>query len=196
MIIDLLEYFDIGNGNIKEKSVFNFCLEKYSKSSGSEHWTIVQPQVISRICDILFNKHIMEITKADSPLGIHNNYLYNIRDKEKWEQLKNQHRILFNSIVYGFEYIYYLYKSIVVPIELKYVDGTSSLGTAFSIYNGIATAKHCLENAKTISIKGYKGDELNGKKIYISNNPKIDLAFIDIEKETTINPFPEEGAIL
>jgi len=66
----------------------------------------------------------------------------------------------------------------VIPIIYYAKDDNISVGTAFKIENGIVTAKHCLENAKNIAIKGFSRNELNGKEIIISENSDIDVAYI------------------
>lgn len=52
------------------------------------------------------------------------------------------------------------------------------MGTCFRIFNGIATAKHCLTDGKPVAIRGYSKERLQRCSVYISKNPGIDLAFI------------------
>lgn len=52
------------------------------------------------------------------------------------------------------------------------------MGSCFRIFNGIATAKHCLMDGKPVAIRGYSKEQLQKCPVYMSKNPDIDLAFI------------------
>lgn len=82
-------------------------------------------------------------------------------------------------MVYGFDYIYEMYKDLVVPFVWEKADGSYSAGTGFKFLNGIVTAKHCVTGPKNLSIKGFKSSDLEGKNVYISDNDGVDIAFIE-----------------
>ena len=85
------------------------------------------------------------------------------------------HRL--NSLVYGFEYIYTHYKERTIPVVVR-IGEDDSMGSCFRIFDGIATAKHCLTDGKPIAIRGYSKERLQRFTVYVSKNPEIDLAFI------------------
>src|SRR5690606_24333414 len=58
-----------------------------------------------------------------------------------------------------------------------------SIGSSVLFRGGIITAKHCIENAIQISIKGISPDKLKTAKFYILNKLKMDLIYIKFEEE-------------
>lgn len=48
----------------------------------------------------------------------------------------------------------------------------------------------------TLSIRGYNADELAGAKIYVSDNPGLDIAFIDIGRYEEPQLFSDDGEVL
>lgn len=195
LIIDILNYFSLENGKQNEKSVFNFINKNYSDND-SNHSPKVQPQIIDRICTILCNYQKMSPIKTGSLMGMQNNYGVAVHDKVIWQNDRKRLINYYNSLVYGLEYVYQHYKDKVVPIVRKEINGDESIGTGFKLFDGIATARHCLENAKSISIKGFTADELNRKPIYISNNQNLDLAFISISKQCNPDVYIEDAEIM
>jgi hypothetical protein len=83
----------------------------------------------------------------------------------------------FNSIVYGFEYIYRHYRDKVLPIVAE-KNGDKSMGTVFRSLNGLVTARHCIEGHDSYMIKGYTAQQLQSAPILVSENPAIDIAYI------------------
>ena len=193
VIIKIMEYFDISNNvpdTISEKSVFKFC--QYYMQDGK--W-LYEPQIISLICKRLHALNYLTRQNQRDDTGIRDNYLFVqqkpgiLGNKEKWQYF-------FNSNVYGFTYIYELFKEIVVPLVWKKESGDYSVGTGFKYENGIVTAKHCIEDVNNLSIKGYKAEELEGKKIYISSNDGVDIAFIETGKTDHPHFFNEDGQVM
>lgn len=176
IVIEILEYFDISNSsdrNISRKSVLHFC-EQHKTAEGY----IYQPIIVNRICKRLCEKGILESISNQGALGFSDNYLFVIKDRTIFQKNREQFKNHFNCIVYGFDYIYELYRELVVPIVWDKGGGEYSAGTGFKFLGGIATAKHCLKDAANIQIKGYKASDLVGKPIYVSDNKLIDLAYI------------------
>jgi serine protease Do len=195
LVMELLEYFNLRNEDPKLKSVFEFCkMHSIPHKDGSSGFTFtVDPGIVNKICKILCNNGIMSCVMTDGLWGAGDNYIVNFQEIEyDRKKLYNY----FNSLIYGFTYIYRVYRQIVVPIVYEYINGDLSIGTGFKLYNGIVTAKHCLEGAKSISIKSYSKEELTNKSIFISKNQDIDIAFIDINKNEDINVFIEDGLIM
>lgn len=197
LIVEIMEYFQLGTGEVKTKSVLGFCEGKaIPTNDGQGQEFVIQPSVVVKICEKLCESGVLSSVKKDGTLGLGNNYIF-VNNIDLWRERRNSFSIYYNSKVYGFDYIYRIYKDAVIPIVYKSNQGDYSIGTGFKIHGGIATAKHCLEGASCISIKGYKKEELNSKKIYISQNPEIDIAFIDIVcKDPNLTSFTEDGSIM
>ena len=194
LIMDIIEYFDISYG-IKDRSVLKFCEDTGISVKGGVNY-IYQPAIINKICQKLCDKNEMSVIRTDGNLGFNNSYGFFIHDREQWNSNREQIQVYFNSLVYGFRYIYNLYKDIVIPLVWEKENGDYSLGTGFKLCGGIVTAKHCIEDPQTLAIKGYSVDELSQSKIYVSENPYIDIAFINVGKKEKINVHTADGEVL
>ena len=159
LIIDILEYFSLTT-DVNKKSVYDFCMQGNQISK-------YEPHIINIICKKLCNKGILGLIRQDNALGLKNNYLFIIKNKDFWRNNRDKLRIYYSSIVYGFEYIYDLYKDKVVPIVTKKTNGDYSVGTGFWLYGGIVTAKHCLSDVENLSIKGVSAKELRESRIFV-----------------------------
>lgn len=194
IVIEILEYFDFTNkiaGAASKRSVSKFC--ELHKSGGE---IIYQPRIVSRICEVLCENGKLDRVMTGSCLGLNDNYTCNIKDLSYFSKNKNNLRDILNLTVYGIEFVYEKFKECVIPIVWDRGNGEYSAGTAFKFLDGIVTAKHCLEDAENIQIKGYKAEELEGKSVYISDNEGVDLAFIHTgTKGNSINYYGE-GEIL
>ena len=58
----------------------------------------------------------MDIVRSGGFLDLDSNYVVIFKDKALFESQRNQLSFYFNSVVYGFEYIYRIYKDLVVPL--------------------------------------------------------------------------------
>lgn len=174
LVLDILEYFDLSNGRIKDKSVMDFCIQHFS--NGQPQY---QPTIVNRICKRLCDCSQLECVCVKGLNGLESNYIINISNRELFKSERDRLKYYYNSMVYGFDYIYNLYGSIVVPLVWEKENGDYSAGTGFKFLNGIVTAKHCIEDVKNLQIKGYKADDLQDKPIYISDNDGVDIAFIE-----------------
>ena len=134
--------------------------------------------------------------RTGSGLGFDDNYGFVIRDKQEWEQNYSKYRHYYNSLVYGFEYIYCFYKELVIPLVWEKENGDYSAGTGFKFYGGIVTARHCIEDPKHLSIKGFSAAELRKSQILVSDNPNLDIAFINVDRPDDLEVFIEDGTIL
>lgn len=194
IVIEILEYFEISNNvpdNLKEKSVLKFCI-----LHKNEKGLVYQPGIVNRICKKLCNCGRMECIKQSNGLGLDNNYVFILKDKELLKRERQRLKVLYNSIVYGFDYIYDLYKDLVIPLVWEKPDGGYSAGTGFKYSNGIVTAKHCICDVTNLQIKGYRAEELSNCHIYISDDNNVDLAFIETGRvdHTPINI--DEGEVM
>lgn len=198
LIISILDYFEIsGKKAIGNKSVLDFCEQyKIEDENGHGHSYKFQPQIVDRICKKLCECGQMSCIKNDGGLGLNNNYIYFYYKKEFFYENKERLRYYFNSMVYGFEYIYQMYKNIVIPLVWIKSNGDYAAGTGFKFGGGIVTAKHCIEDVDNLQIKGYTAEELKAAKIYVSDNPGLDLAFIDTQRLEEPQLFYEEGKVM
>lgn len=195
LIIQILEYFDITNTSnvpIEKRTVIDFC-EQNKKQDGKY---LYEPHIIDRICKRLCEKNVLICLKNNDGFGVANGYLYPPTDKDFIYSQKNISKYIFNAIVYGFEYIYRTYKESVVPLVWEKPNGDYSAGTGFAYLDGIVTAKHCVTDVTNLKIKGYTANELKDAKIYISDNPGLDLAFIETKRIQEPQLLWDDGEIL
>ncbi len=194
VIIEILEYFEITNresGNIKDRSILKFC-----ERGISEGGVIYQPQIISRICKRLCDCGQMECLQSQGGIGLNDNYLFILNRKDFFNGNKEKFQHYYNSMVYGFEYIYNTYKNLVIPVVCDQGNGDYAMGTGFKFANGIVTAKHCVTDVKNLQIKGYRASELEGKPIYISDMDGVDIAFIETGRYENPQVFTDVGEVM
>jgi serine protease Do len=183
MPIELCRFFKMESreSRLIPKTVFEFCSyykEKYQTAD------FPQPRVIAAICDSLVNSGVLSIMHRAGADGTNNQYLHVTGVDHITDQLS---LYLLNKrigyIIYGFKAIYEDYKRYVHPVE--YISNTNqpSLGTCFSYKGGILTAKHCIEHAKRIAIRGIKGETLGQCKFKLHQNSKMDLVYIKFPVE-------------
>lgn len=172
LVLRILEFFSL-KGAEKEKELWEFC-SQYEVPKGEQK---LQPRIISRICDRFCDMGKMVCVRRQGAMGLHNAYYSKPLDESLLAQYRDVFQHQFNSRIYGFEYIYRHYKSRTIPIIVNTVDG-ASMGSCFRIYQGIATAKHCLTDGSPVAIRGYKKEQLAKCPVYVSRNSEIDLAFI------------------
>lgn len=195
MINNILEYFDISNNTptaIKDKSVLDFC-SKFRDEDGS---LPIQPTIVNRICKRLCECSQLECIRSSGGLGLYDNYLFILKKPEYYHQNKERLKYYYNCMVYGFDYIYEMYKDLVLPLVWEKPDGDYEAGTAFKYIDGIVTAKHCLTNVSNVQIKGYTAEELEGKPVYISENDGVDLAFIETGRMEEPILFADDGEVM
>lgn len=172
LVARLIEFFK--NNSKGEKNVVDFC-DSYQLSEGEDK---IQPMIIGRICDRLWERSILYCITSGLGLRTKDSFSSLGIDQALYNRFPNlvNHRL--NSLVYGFEYIYEHYKKRTLPVIVKTEKGDDAMGSCFRIYDGIATAKHCLTDGEMISIRGYSKEQLSKCKVYVSKNENIDLAFI------------------
>ena len=195
LVLDVVTYFHISNEGpgkeIGQKNVMDFCdrIKRKNKT--------VNPQIVARICEILCQKDWFTKLRGGTPFGLENNYLLNLRDDNVIFEDRARWTVVFNSIVYGFEYVFHAYKDVVIPLISITKEGDYSIGTGFKYAGGIITAKHCIVDSAHLAIKGYTGMELSKCKILVSTkNPDLDVAFICMEPNAVPDLFFDEGKIL
>lgn len=180
LVLSIVEYFSISKGDINNKSVGDFVNNQYT----SNGIILLQPEIVGKICDRLCDARCMSSLKRGTQFNFTNNYCCTFHDDGKYP--RTYYIEVFNSIVYGFEYIYRLYKPRVLPL-LAFIGEDQSMGSCFRLMNGVVTAKHCLTDGTKIAIKGYSCNELSKCRVLVSSNENIDLAFIETKEDVLLN---------
>lgn len=184
------------NGIIIHRTLMEFCefyKEKYDTNE------LPQPRIVGRVCDILVENGRLSALKKGGFDNVDNSYLSVFQNRAKFDNpyfFKLQNNEL-SCIIYGFKFIYELYKQFVLPVLHTNQNNDISIGTCFLYRGGILTAKHCMENAKKIAIEGFTADDLKMAHYYIHDNNTMDLIYIKlpIERSNYIC-FNEEAEIL
>lgn len=181
LIVDLLEHFMVNEG--KEETVANFCHHSKYAQIGKPS---ISPQVIVKICDILCQQNILSVNRRAGVLGLDNSYLYKCIDKDEWKRGRHMRMHYYNSLVYGFTYVYKFYQNKVIPIVSYKTNGEPMMGTAFKFHQGLLTARHCLTDGTQIAIKGYSAEMLNKTIVLTSQNPYLDIAYIHTGEDAQV----------
>jgi serine protease Do len=178
VILDILFYFseyEIKNDAIFHRTVMNFCSSFKNKNSLVD---IPPPRDVSAICEALVHHQKITLIGRNGPDGIHNQYSVSFPKGKAPDQptdlLRLDHSL--KCLILGFPYIYSSTKSFVLPLEHIDRDDRMQIGTCFIFGNYLVTAKHCLEGAKTISIRGISAEILKKCNFLVSENDLMDLA--------------------
>jgi len=154
----------------------------------------IQPWTIAKICDSLCEYRYLqkfETTGFNNIDKVTNFYYGNANKKVDKEVLSN----IFNSVVFGFQYIYEHNKSNVLPIYAKKGDN-QFIGTCFKTIHGIITAKHCVEKCDNIRIGNFDKESLENSIILSKDN--LDLIVIQLKSNYDWKKclFIEKGIVL
>lgn len=195
LVHDLISFFDLPNMKRVDGKLIPRSIQDFVMSSQQEKSIIYQPDIIDVICQKMTKSNLMNCSSHYDGMGLKNTYMSIIKDRDIFQNNKKLLQYLYNSKVYGFRYIYKSLKKSIIPI-ITYSEKGESIGTCFTMYNGLVTAKHCIEDAESIKIPGYSSQELKNSKIIYSDKSGVDLAYIETNIEA--NPFftIEEGNVL
>jgi hypothetical protein len=137
---------------------------------------------IAKISDKLWEhgfliKYDIGIPNLDGANSYYVGYKETGKCKELLSRYKNNKIIayIFNSLVYGFKYIYKYNKENILPIYVR-KDDKQLIGTCFKTIHGIVTAKHCITKCDSIEINGIKRESLVNCNILTKDN--LDLVVI------------------
>lgn len=120
-------------------------------------------------------------------MGADANYIFLCQNDEFFLSKPDALVFSLNCMAYGFPYIYASYRNDVLPVIVKDQKGDVTMGTCFRFNTGILTAKHCLEAAE-VSIEGCTAEQLQKYATFISKDPNIDLAYIELQEYTRFVP--------
>lgn len=192
--LEIFLYFEmeIENNKMKVKTVIDFC-SYYSKKYGCKK--MPQPNIVSRICEILVTNSNLSLIHRHGPDGTGNQYLSIIKDQTFKTDVDQQTllNLSFSCLVFGFNYIYKAYKDCVFPVVAKTSIGDYSVGTSFAIGDCLVTAKHCLTDGAEISVLGFEAIDLNNAKILVHQNESVDIAVIKFSKSVVKKRIPFQG---
>ena len=178
--IDFSMFGSIGNFVIKSSIDFvETFYNKYSSDDGSFIGYNTVVKICNKLCEHGFlSKVVYGILNLDES----SNYYYGWKNSGKSEQLlarfndnKNIISYIFNSLVYGFKYIYEYNKRNVLPLYVKKGD-SQYIGTCFKTVHGLVTAKHCISKTGSIKIAGMNKDVFTDCNILTKDN--LDIAVI------------------
>jgi serine protease Do len=180
-IVSFFSEIENNDGRLVQKKVFQFCSHYSRKHSLQE---IPEPRLIAKMCDILCEYGRMSVLHRGGTDNTDNSYIcfQNSPDSFKDPTLRFYLNKSLSYIIYGFKYIYEDYKKYILPIEYINNKGDKSIGTGFLYNHGIATARHCIEGASKIGIKGASKSNLNASKFEIPNNALLDILFIRLDQ--------------
>ena len=185
LVYDVLDYFRASN-NIKEpkdKSVWDYCQNSKFNPLLQDKGPI-QPSTIYNICENLAKKNLLNRLHEGGMLGMNANYIYLSNNDSLFLTKQPQFVFKLNCLAYGFRYIYNAYRKYVLPIIVK-KDGDIHMGTCFKFFNGILTAKHCVQ-VDEASIPGYTAAQLSQCRVLVSEDKKIDMAFIETNENSVL----------
>ena len=167
---------DKSKSKTSAKSISSFCTHinnKYPETG------FPPPKIVANICTLLCEYNHLSMINEGGPEGINNSYYCVLRDDiRNNEIMQNVLNRRLSLAIYGFKYIYNCYSPDVLPVVYTNQDGDSSIGTCFKYKDGIVTAKHCIEGASAIAIKGISSEQLRSASFEIDNRELMDLLFI------------------
>lgn len=178
------------------KKVWNFC-SHYQKKFETKDYP--QPRIVAKMCDSLCENGVMSVMFRGGIDNADNSYHSVIRNNDVIETpyLQAYYKKKLSYLAFGFKYIYEDFKKYVLPIVYTNSKGDRSLGTGFLYSNGLITARHCIEGASKISIKGILSSELRKADFKIPTNDYLDLLYIRFENQIPDTlMFSEEANIL
>lgn len=186
LVYDILDYFRLSNTSKKvaKKSVGDYCAISRFSNTKKTNGELIQPYVVNLICENLVRKRmITRIKNGEMVDGWDANYIYSPQNDEFFLSKPDALVFSLNCMAYGFPYIYASFKNDVLPVIVKDKKGDVTMGTCFRFSTGILTAKHCLEVAE-VSIEGYTAEQLQKYATFISKDPNIDLAYIELQEHS------------
>jgi serine protease Do len=199
VILDILLYFseyEIENNTAFHRTVMDFC-SFFGKKNSLDH--IPQPRDVSAICEALVQNQKMSLIRRSGPDGADNQYYVVFSGGKAPDQptdlLRLDHGL--KCLILDFPYIYKSTKNFVLPLEHTGRDGRIQIGTCFIFGNYLVTAKHCLEHAKTISIRGISVQILEQCNFLVSENDLMDLtvATLPVNLGSTISYYDQPSVL-
>lgn len=177
LLTEIVFFFrmESNNNELVHKQVFQFC-SFYSKKYDIK--PIIQPKIIDQICNKMYQKNILSLIKNGTTEGIHNEYLSIDRLQISFEEFCLKYEAPMKMSIFGFQNIVDYYSDKIFPLLHTDSDGDTSVATAFAIFGGIVTAKHCIDGAKQIAIKSITKEQLMNSDMYTHTNDYLDLLFI------------------
>ncbi|ALR29215.1 hypothetical protein ATE47_18820 (plasmid) [Chryseobacterium sp. IHB B 17019] len=204
ILVELLEYFSTHHNfgetrKNEERTIVKFCEYYKEKYSTPE---MPYPTLVAQLCESLAKNNYLHLIIKDTPSNFDDTYWYLPSDGHgaifKNPILKTFLNEKLKSLIFGFKYINTVYRDRVLPI-CHYINEDQAIGSSFIFFNGLATAKHCIEGASKISIKGIPKSVLQESTFLVHNIDAMDLIYIKFpESFLTQHRYAqyEEGQVL
>jgi serine protease Do len=179
-----LEFFDISKSDMSSGMIVGRTAMEFAVSLNVPADDIPQGATrlgrmpSSNIVEIILRKLVDAgfLTRQVNGGGMNDRYIYLNNSMEPARHEMNKQIVDF--IVYGFPYVMDAYSNSTFQI-VAHTDGIQGSGTAFACYpNCLLTAAHCLRDKKTIQIIGFKKNDLDGSRIFLSAQREVDCAMI------------------
>lgn len=187
LVYDIVDYFRVGSGARKatDKSILDYCSSsRFSYKDPDKN--MIQPDTVHLICENLTRKGVLHCTRLGVRTdGWDSNYIFMTENPKPFLEKSPTLVFRLNCLAYGFRYICQQYRKHVLPVVVKTKDGNIAMGTCFRFHTGILTAKHCLEGEE-VSIEGYSADFLKRCPVLISNDSKLDMAYIEMNEPSNL----------
>lgn len=183
ILIELLEYFSAHHhlGKTREngeRTILKFC-EYYKEKFNT--LDMPYPTLVAQLCETLVKNSYLHVIIKDTPSNFNDTYWYLPSDGDGTIFKNPILKIFLNeklkALIFGFKYINSVYKDRVLPI-CHYLNEDQAIGSSFIFFNGLATAKHCIENASKISIKGIPKNILQESTFLVHKIDAMDLIYI------------------
>ncbi|MBK8614272.1 MAG: trypsin-like peptidase domain-containing protein [Flavobacteriales bacterium] len=161
-------------------TIMGFC-SWYSDKYKCEK--LPQPQHVNAICLALCESGRMSIG-VQGGLDHTDTRYYCKQSVDLLDQpfLRNVLNTMLCFSVYGFRFIYEHYKEAVLPLVYTDRKGDQWIGSAFKYMNGIVTARHCIEDAHGLSIRGITGASLANGTFRVHQRKEVDIAFVALKE--------------
>jgi serine protease Do len=199
VILDVLFFFseyEIKNDTAFHRTVMDFCSFFGKKNSLDQ---IPQPRDVSAICEALVHHQKITLISRNGLDGMNNQYYVSFpggkAPYQHEELLRLDHNL--KCLILGFPYIYRSTANFVLPLEHTDRNDLKQIGTCFIFGNYLVTAKHCLEGAKTISIRNISVEILEKCNFLVSENDHMDLAVakLPISLGSTISYYDQPSVL-
>lgn len=173
-----LDFFDPDNAErsgtqLKPRTVLEFA--DYISKPGKEANSRKHPPLhrINLILQRMADLNLLIVANRGSWMAHDASYLCDLSDEEK-----SKVQSTLDYIVFGFPVIYEELRHSVIPIIHSNSSG-NQIGSSFlRTRHTLLTAAHCIDEARTLSIRGVSADQFRQSRVAIHKNRALDLAAI------------------
>lgn len=199
LLFEARSFFDLQNmikqGNTSSaRKVIDFLSHYHENHSSSPDFP--QPHHVNRLLQKLCEYGMMTFFGGRTGKDEENCYVCLKEGTLSEEEVGRR----LNCVAFGMPCVYDEYSPSIIPLESKNASGDIQIGTSIVISsNCLLTARHCVDRAFGIGIRGISPDEFANVRIYVSTDEAIDLALLKFSRPCFDNLpkiFFGEGSIL